>query len=207
MRNAQTALHKVQAIRSKMVEWRILVPCIVLLLAYNRLKTEVFTEQIFLYIEPFLESFFLHQSWINFWSQCLILLTVLTCIILLYYSIVLSLFNNGELYAVPLGKSLENVVNDIVELATEEEIRNFRQHMYQRGYIPQHFYNELLDQHVLSDHEQVKRIINLARRREPLRRLKVALMGVFNAMANDRNRCGEIAERIWKRLNKCKKNQ
>ncbi len=157
----------------------VLIVLLLGLLACNCLKMAVFAEQIFVYIEPYLESF-LHPFWIDL---LLIFLTFLSCLVLLIYMAVLydmGLLGNRELYAVSLGNSLERVVNDILELATTEEIGTLRQYMYQRGYIPQHVYPELWN---LADCNQVRRIIKLSRRGESQRRVMVALENGFREMA------------------------
>ena len=110
----------------------------------------------------------------------------------------MGLLANKTPYAVSLGGCFSGIIEDIVTLASCDDICNLRIQMYQRRYLTVSVYEELLDKEPkLTSQEQVNMIIEDALHRgESRMRVIRALIDSFRAIATDRNSCQEIADRI-----------
>ena len=124
----------------------------------------------------------------------------LVCNIAIVYAIILSelaLLANRTPYAVCLDGCFPKIVDDIITLASREDIRDLRNYMYQRGKLAISTYEELQQKDKeLTSCELVNKIIQDALRAESRMRVITALSNSFEEMATDRNRCQELADLI-----------
>ena len=138
----------------------------------------------------------------------LIFVVSLVCNLAVVYAIVLSdsgLLANRTPYAVCLDGCFPQIVDDILTLASREDIRELRKHMYQKGYLTVSVYEELLQKDKeLANRELVNKIIQDALRAESRKRVIIALSDSFSQMGTDRNRCQEIADLIQMHIRESK---
>ena len=109
----------------------------------------------------------------------------------------MGLLANKTPYAVSLEGCLPQTVNDIVTLASRDDIINLRIHMHQRGFLSLSVYDALWERNSeLTTREQINMIVEDALRGNSRMRVIRALIDAFREIATDRNRCQEIADQI-----------
>ena len=140
---------------------------------------------------------------LDIWTQCILFLVIIFCVVLLLYIVMLSdmgLLANKTPYAVSLEGCLPQIVDDIVKLASQDDIINLRICMHQRGFLSLSMYDTLWDRNSeLTTREQMNMIVQDALRGNSRLRVIRALTDAFREIATDRNRCQEIADQIKKK--------